>query len=51
MSFPGSLDEETKAAGDYLQNAEHMRFDDIERGGFDLAPERLAEATRKFLDQ
>lgn len=51
MSFPGSLDQETKDAGDFLQNAAHMRFDDIERGGFDLAPQRIAKATREFLDQ
>lgn len=51
MSFPGSLDLETKQAGDYLQNAEHMRFDDIEKGAFNMAPERIAKATRNFLDK
>lgn len=51
MSFPGSLDVETKQAGDYLQNAEHMRFDDIEKGAFNMAPERIAKATRDFLDK
>ena len=51
ISFTGSLDEETRSAGDYLPNATHIRFDDIAVAGFDLEPERIADAVRDFLDQ
>ena len=50
MSFTGSLDQETEAAGAYFQDAAHMRFENIKVGGFDLAPEQIAAAARQFLD-
>ena len=51
ISFTGSLDAETKAARAYFPNAEHVRFDDIAKGAFDVAPERVAVVVRDFLDE
>ncbi len=51
ISINGSLKDETKAAQDYLPNAEHIYREEMTGSIFDLHPETLAELTREFLDR
>lgn len=50
ISYDGSLSDETKAARGAIRNAQHVHINGVTRGAFDVAADRLADETRKFLD-
>lgn len=51
ISYDGSLEEETKAARAFIETAEHVHIDGVTKGAFDVAVDKLAKQTKKFLDK
>ncbi len=51
ITTAGSLKAETEAAAFFFPDAKLVHLEQITKGGFDLAPDQIAKATREFLNR